>query len=81
MSQPRIKWGQVVRFCRRTPGFSIDSRGGDKIVKGPAKDAPTGRSAVYIGHTSSRNLRTEVLPCYIKALERAFGIKPEDLAK
>ena len=79
MSQPRVKWGNIERFCNQN-GFEIKGKGGDKIIVAPKGDGvPLSRNTVRIGHKSCGRQGAEVLECYISALKRAFGITRQQL--
>jgi hypothetical protein len=79
MSQPRVKWGDIERFCKRN-GYEIKGRGGDKIIVAPKGDGvPRSRNTVRIGHKSCGHKGAEVLECYISSLKRAFGITRRQL--
>ena len=79
MSQPRVKWGDIERFCKRN-GYEIKGRGGDKIIVAPKGDGGLrSRNMVRIGHKSCGHKGVEVLECYISSLKRAFGITRRQL--
>jgi hypothetical protein len=74
----RTKWGAVKRYYE-SRGYVIISDGGDKLITAPkTPDSKRTRNVVRIGHTSSRNDGTELLPCYVQALRRAFGVHPNE---
>ena len=78
MGQPRVKWGQVERYCARN-GYVIKSSGGDKIIIAPKDGRQRGRQTVRIGHTSCSHAGTELLKVYESKLRNVFGIKIEDI--
>lgn len=81
MSQPRIKWGNIKRFCDQN-GYVIKGSGGDKIIIAPKGSIPTGpqsRHTVTIGHKCCANKGSEVYEAYVSALKRAFGITRKQL--
>ena len=79
MSRPAVTWKQVERYCLRR-GYSIYSRGGDKIIVAPPDQrARRKRHLVRIGHRCCTRGGAQVLPAYLKAIERAFGITADDI--
>ena len=74
MGQRNLTWGEVVRYCHRH-NYVVRDQGGDKLIIAPKNDnVARSRHVERIGHTSSRNSGTNILPCYISKLERLFGV-------
>ncbi|HLL89738.1 MAG TPA: hypothetical protein VK324_10560 [Tepidisphaeraceae bacterium] len=79
MSQPTVKWGQLER-CLIRRGFTIEGRGGDKVIKAPKDgDRTRSRQQLYIGHTSCGKAGSQVLPVYLSKVKNLFGITIDDI--
>ena len=79
MSQPPIKWCQLERYCSRH-GYVITGRGGEKKISAPKNSLIKGsRNQVVIGHQCCSHPGDTVLRCYLRAIERAFGITAQDI--
>ena len=79
MSQGQVKWGQLRRY-RTQHGYILQGRGGEtKISAPPQSHLPGTRNQVVIGHRCSNHAGVVVYDCYLKALQRAFGITREDI--
>ena len=80
MSQPRLKWGEVERYFLRR-GYTIRTGGtGEKQVVAPrGPDPKRTRPVVRIGHKWCARPGNELLPAYVKAIERAFGVTAEEI--
>ena len=79
MSQRSVKWGQAVRYFNRH-GYTIDSRGGDKIVVAPKDgDAERSRQSIRVGHTSCNKAGSQILPCYLSKFKNVFGVSIDDI--
>ena len=78
MSRPAIKWGKLKRYVLKH-GYQIRPSGGDKIIIAPNSEKLRSRNHVRIGHKSSNGPGSEVLPCYLNSIERAFGITRHDI--
>ena len=79
MGQPRVKWGQVRRYFERR-GYEITSSGGECIIRAPrTSDEKRTRPQVTIGHKWCNHAGSELLPCYLQAIRRTFGVSVSDI--
>ena len=78
MSQDRPKWKEYERYFLRH-GFSVYSKGGDKIIVAPPdQSARRTRQVVVVGHRFARPGQ-ELPHGHVRQIERAFGVSPEDV--
>ena len=79
MAKRQVKWGQVERYFSRR-GYQIRGAGGENMIVAPnTPNANRTRNVVRVGHTSSNHAGSTVLPCYLNAIRRAFGVSVEDI--
>ena len=81
MSQPAVKWKDLKKYFIRH-GYEIMHKGGDAMIKAPKENhraTPRSRNVIRIGHKSSNKPGSEVLPCYLRNIENAFGITRKDI--
>jgi len=64
-------------FLRR--GYQIIGSGGDKIIKAPPGASSGGRAVVRIGHKYCSRPGDVLLPAYVSAIRRAFGVTRRDI--
>ena len=65
-------------FTRK--GYDIRPAGGDKIIVAPKNDdAARQRHQVRIGHKYCGHPGDELLPAYLAAIHRAFGVTRSDI--
>ena len=79
MSQPRLKCGQVLKYFLAR-GYTIESKGGDKLITAPKDGNPSRqRQTVRIGHKWCAKAGSELLPAYVAAIKRAFGVTAAEI--
>lgn len=79
MNRPSIVWADVRNYFLRR-GYTIESRGGEKIIIAPKKsDAKRTRNQVVIGHKCCDSPNAVVYHCYLNAIKRAFGVARNDI--
>ena len=78
MSQPALTWGEVERYCRRH-GYEIKPSGEDKLIYPPKSPQSGLRPIVRVGHKYCGHAGNQLLPCYISAFKRKFGLTIQDI--